>query len=41
MGRKNKRAGNEKDGVDPIKRERDALKDVRDAGENIEFHPYE
>jgi hypothetical protein len=41
VGRKNKRSGSEKDGVDPLKRERDALKDVRDAGENIEFHPYE
>ncbi|MEO0797291.1 MAG: hypothetical protein AAFX93_19230 [Verrucomicrobiota bacterium] len=41
VGQSNKRPGAEKGGVDPIKRERDALDDIRGADENIEFEAYD
>jgi len=41
VGRSNKRPGSELGGVDPIKRERDALEDIRGSGETIEFVPYD
>ena len=41
IGRSNQRVGSEKNGIDPIKRERDALEDIRGAGHDIEFEPYD
>ena len=40
VGRKNQRSGLEKGGVDPIIRERKALEDIRNIGENISFEHY-
>ncbi len=40
VGRKNVRAGSELDNIDPIIREREALEDLRGAGESVFFVPY-
>lgn len=41
VGKSNIRKGTEKNGVDPIIREREALDDIRSAGETIHFEPYD
>jgi len=41
VGRSNQRPGTENGGIDPIKRERDALDDIRNNGHDIEFEPYD
>jgi uncharacterized protein RhaS with RHS repeats len=41
VGRKNKRDGCEEGAIDPIIREREALEDLRNAGENITFKHYD